>query len=65
MAEKKKYRVLHPSHLGPGEIILLNYRTKEGKLLTFGEGDVFEKPVGFDADGRVLREGFYEEVKDG
>jgi len=36
--------------------------SKGGEDYLWYEGDVFTPPEGFDSDGRLLREGFYEEV---
>ena len=61
MAEKKKkYRVLNPRNIRKG-VAIIGY-TRDGETTRWYEGDVFEAPDGFDPDGRLLKQGYIEEV---
>ena len=69
-----KYRVLnphgHPAEINGERVPICGHdvKTPSGLIketLRYYEGDVFEAPKGFDADGRLLREGFVEVVQDG
>ena len=61
MAKKKQYRVLNPRAI-PAGVPIIGFNTA-GKSFSWNEGELFTPPAGFDADDRLLREGFYEEVK--
>ena len=50
------YRVLNPQGI-PAGVPIVSYG-KGGVVTHWYEGDVFEAPVGFDSDGRLLREGY-------
>lgn len=61
MERKRKFRVLNPRGItGPnGERVpLVGFGDK-----AWYEGDVIDPPPGFDADGRLEREGFLEVVR--
>lgn len=55
----KRYRVLNPRNI-PDGVPVIGYGQQ-----SWAAGEVFEAPEGFDADGRLLREGYIEEVKRG
>lgn len=56
---KKQYRVLNPRNI-PAGVPVIGYKEHAWEA-----GEVFEAPPGFDADGRLEREGFVEVVKNG
>lgn len=64
MAEApKRYRVLNPRGLRAGTpLIGYTPASNPEAVQRWYEGDVFEVPPGFDRDGRLLRDGFVEEV---
>ena len=58
----KKFRVLNPRSI-PSDQPILGYRDKDGAVHQWYEGEEFSPPAGFDSDGRMLADGFIEEVK--
>ena len=60
MEKKKKYRVLNPRKLAK-KVPIIGF-TLDGNTTHWYEGDVFEPPDGFDPDGRLLQDGYIEEV---
>lgn len=64
MAEKQKmYRVLNPRNIPTG-VHIISFQKGEW-LVRWYEGDVIFLPDGIDTGGRLIREGYLEEVEDG